>query len=275
MTKFEAIFLWAAVWMYGISFIIMLYSTVFKKEKWINIGFILVALGLILQSVSIGIRWSATGHPPVMKDFENSMLGSWFIVVLYLVIRFWQKRMEIIGVFVLPIVFMMIGNAVLGNPIHQPLSPPYKSNWLWLHVFFAWVAYGAFSVSAAMGFMYLIKERNSHKNKITFLSQRLPELPIMNDLILKIIIFGFIALTVEIGAGALWAHDLWGRYWGWDPIENWSLITWLTYGLCIHLALTMGWKGKRLAILSIIALFVVFITFGGIGYLGGVHTTIM
>ena len=60
------------------------------------------------------------------------------------------------------------------------------------------------------------------------------------------------------------AKDLWGNYWSWDPVETWSLVTWLTYGLAIHLRLTLGWRGRRLAWIVILALAGMFITFFGI-----------
>jgi ABC-type transport system involved in cytochrome c biogenesis permease subunit len=46
--------------------------------------------------------------------------------------------------------------------------------------------------------------------------------------------FGFLFWTITIAAGAIWANQSWGRYWGWDPIETWSLIAWLVYGLFLH-----------------------------------------
>lgn len=275
MTKAEAFFLWTAVWIYGLGFISFLFGVVFKRDRWLRYGWYISFAGFIIQSVSMGIRWIEAGHPPVMREYENSLLGSWFIMVLFIIIRAWQKRMEIIGVLIIPVVLLMIGHGTMENPVIEPFSPPYKSNWLWFHVFFAWIAYGAFCIGAGLGLLYLLKERGEKKGKENSLFARLPELRALNDLTLRIIIFGFVALTTEIGVGAIWAYGLWGRYWGWDPIETWSLITWLAYGTYIHLGATLGWKGRRMAWLAILALLFVFITFGGIGFLGGVHTTIL
>lgn len=275
MTKFEAIFFWISIWFYGFTFVAYLYALVFKKDKWLSYGWFLIIAGFVFQTTSMGIRWVETGHPPVMGTFENSMLGSWFILIVFMIMRSWYRRIEIVGVLIIVAVILMMGNGVMGNPILKPLSPPYKSNWLWLHVFFAWIAYGAFCMGAGLGIIYLLKGKIKKSRKLTDALERLPKLEVINELILKVMIFGFVALSVEISAGALWAYDLWGRYWGWDPIETWSLITWLTYGICIHLGVTLGWKGKRMAWLAIFAIFFVFITFGGIGFFGGVHTLIL
>lgn len=275
MTTYEAIFIWTALYFYVASFLSFLWGFVFKKEGAISWGWRLVLTGFAFQNVSMAIRWIATGHAPVMRDYENSTLGAWFIIALYMMLRRWHRKMEAIGIAIVPVVLLMIGNGIMSRPALEPLSPPFKSNWLVFHVFFAWVAYGAFCIAAALGVLYLLKDKAMSKGKVVPFYERFPDLNVLNDLILKTIIFGFITLTVEAGAGAIWAYGLWGRYWGWDPIETWSLITWLTYGTYIHLGVTLGWKGKRMAWLAIFALLFEFITFGGIGYLGGVHTPIL
>lgn len=262
---------WIAVWLYGFAFTGYLYGFVFRKERWINRGWLLILGAFHAQTISIAIRWNLTGHFPVQGTYENSMLGAWFIGMLFITLKLWQKKLDIIGLLITPVILMMMGHGVMESAELQPLAPPYKSNWLWFHVFFAWIAYGAFCVAAGLGGMYLLKVWKGDKEILA----RLPEADIIIETTLKIIMFGFIALTVEVGAGAIWAHGLWGRYWGWDPIETWSLITWLIYGAYIHLGVTMGWRGKRMAWLAIAALAAVFITFGGIGYLGGVHTPIL
>lgn len=275
MTKVEAILFWVSAWFYGVSFVFYLAGTVFSKNKVVTIGLRLAIAAIVFQTMCIITRWVAVGHPPVMGVYENSMLGSWFIGIIFLMLVYWQDRINLLGVAVIPILLLMAGNGVMTDVEHIPLSPPYKSNWLWLHIFFAWVAYAAFCAGAGLGLLYVLKERAEIMGKRLILSEKLPELELMCELTLKVIIFGFVALTVEIGAGGLWAYDLWGRYWGWDPIETWSLITWLTYGLFIHLGATMGWKGRRMAWLAIGAIIFVFITFGGIGFIGGIHTPIM
>lgn len=276
MTKQEAVFLWIAVWIYGLSFISFLYGLSFKKKRVLEWGFYLAIAGFIPHNGSMAIRWVAVGHPPVMRAYENSMLASWFVLALFFLIRRWHRSITAIGAAIMPVVILMIGKGVMGRPLYlEPMSPPFKSNWMWLHVFFAWSAYGAFCIAAALGVIYLLKEKAETQGRVVDFYEKLPGLKVLNELILRTIIFGFISLTVEIGAGALWAYNLWGRYWGWDPIETWSLITWLVYGVDIHLGVTLGWRGRRMALLVIISLISIFITFGGIGYIGGVHTTLL
>lgn len=275
MTNTEAIFIWIALWFYGASALLFLYGVLFKKERVVGWGWYAAVAGFVFQTVSIGIRWGATGHPPVMRAYEMALLGSWLTMILFGVLRHWHRRVEVVGVAVMPIMLLMIGKGIMGRPYLEPMAPPFKSNWLWLHVIFAWVAYGAFCIAAGLAVLYLLKERAERKGRVVGFYDRIPELPAVNDLTLRLIIFGFVALTVQIGAGALWAYNLWGRYWGWDPIETWSLITWLIYGTYIHLGVTLGWKGRKMAWLAIASLISLFITYGGIGYMASVHMPMM
>ena len=273
MTDIEAIFIWAALWFYGGSFLFFLGGIIFKKEKGVRVGYILALAGYFLQIISIAVRWNATGHPPVMREYEGAILGSWVTLSIFFVISRWNRKMVAMGVAVMPFVLIMLGNGIFTNPVLEPMAPPFKSNWLWLHIVFAWVAYSSFCIAAIMGALYLLKGRARHADDGFY--GRLPESPVLNELMLRMIMFGFVALTVQIGAGSLWAYGLWGRYWGWDPVETWSLITWLIYGIYIHLGATLGWKGRRMAWLAIVSLLSVFITYGGIGYMASVHMTLM
>ena len=275
MTKFEAVFIWIALYFYFASFVSFLWGAVFKKDKGIDWGWRLVCLGFIPQNVGMIARWMETGHAPVMRAYENSLLGSWFILLLYFILRWRQPKLKILGLVITPIILLMLGNAIISKPYLEPLSPPFKSNWLILHVLFAWIAYGAFCLVAALGGMYLLKSRALAKNKSVSFYDKFPDLNALDDIMVKTAVFGFITLTVEVGAGAIWAYGLWGRYWGWDPVETWSLITWLIYAIYIHLGVTLGWKGRRMAWLAIAALASVFITFGGVGFIGGIHAPIL
>jgi ABC-type transport system involved in cytochrome c biogenesis permease subunit len=107
------------------------------------------------------------------------------------------------------------------------------------------------------------------------LLSRLPGAETLEDLTFRIICFGFVSLAVEMGAGAIWAYKLWGRYWAWDPMETWTLISWLTYALYLHLKVTMGWRGARMAWLAIIAFVFILIAFGGMAMMMGLHAPLL
>ena len=269
MAYFEGIFIWTAIGFYTAGFLLFLSGLVFKKEKHQDHGFRAAVLAFAFHTLAIAVRWAVTGHLPVMHTYENSLAGTWFVMLTYFGLRYAFPLSRPFGVAVIPLVLLILGNGIQTGGELQPLEPPYKSNWLYVHVLFAWFAFGSFVTAFAAGVMYLLKAR-SDKGVLS----RLPELKLLDELSLRLILFGFFSEAIMTGSGAIWAHGLWGRYWGWDPVETWSLISWLTYGLNLHLRITLGWKGRRAAWLAIISLFGVVFLFFGIGFISGLHTGI-
>ncbi len=122
--------------------------------------------------------------------------------------------------------------------------------------------------------IYLLKMKSGGEggNEGRFLS-RFPSLDSLDDLIYKTIAAGFPLLTIGIVTGAAWANYAWGSYWSWDPKETWSLITWFVYLVFLHARVTREWRGKRVALLSIIGFVAVLFTYFGVNYvLSGLHS---
>ncbi|NUM37447.1 MAG: c-type cytochrome biogenesis protein CcsB, partial [Candidatus Brocadiae bacterium] len=91
--------------------------------------------------------------------------------------------------------------------------------------------------------------------------------------IYKAIALGFPFLAMGILSGSVWANKAWGRYWGWDPKETWSLITWLIYAFYLHARFVRGWKGIALAWCAVIGFLGVLFTYFGVNYLlTGLHS---
>jgi cytochrome c-type biogenesis protein CcsB len=103
-------------------------------------------------------------------------------------------------------------------------------------------------------------------------SSRLPSLDVLDEVSYRAIALGFPLLTIAIVTGAIWADIAWGRWWGWDPKETWSLITWLYYGGYLHTRLTLGWRGRHSAMIAVIGMVVVLITYLGVNlFFSGLH----
>jgi cytochrome c-type biogenesis protein CcsB len=258
----EGILLWSAIVLYLLVFLIFLSAIVFKKDGQRELAWRGCVAGFIVHTLTILVRSVDNGHP-------NELF---FILVR----RF--PALKGVGVVVSPFVLLMLGYGIMGKELGiEPLPPPYQSNWLWVHVGFGWIAYGAYHVAAGVAILYLLKERAIRKSggEVPRFFRALPEVQTMDELIFKLIVYGFISHIVMLGSGAIWAYGLWGRYWAWDPIETWTLISWLIYGLDIHLMVTYEWKGRRAAWLAIISLTGVLVFFGGIGFARGVHTPLL
>jgi len=126
-------------------------------------------------------------------------------------------------------------------------------------------------VAFGLSLMYLVRQREKGTAGGGWLDL-LPKKQALDELTQQMVMFGFIFLTAGIITGAVWANSAWGRYWGWDPKETWSLITWFVYAVLLHARLMRGWYGKRIAYLSIIGFAAVMFTYFGVNYLPGLHS---
>ena len=90
---------------------------------------------------------------------------------------------------------------------------------------------------------------------------RMPSARRLDDLAYRTTAFGFPIWTFAIIAGAIWAQSAWGRYWGWDPKETWSFITWVIFAAYLHARATAGWRGRGAAWIGVVGLVALLVNF--------------
>jgi cytochrome c-type biogenesis protein CcsB len=220
-----------------------------------------------VESYSLGIA-----HAPLSNLYESLVFFSLTIIIVYLVIEKKYKN-RVIGAFTTPIAFLAMAYASLNPNISdriQPLLPALKSNWLIAHVMTCFVGYSAFAIAFGISCMYLFKQKDTEGKRS--LLAHFPNARVLDELNHQMIMFGFLFLTIGIITGSVWANSAWGRYWGWDPKETWSLITWFIYATVLHARMMRGWSGKRIAYLSILGFVAVLFTYFGVNYLPGLHS---
>jgi cytochrome c-type biogenesis protein CcsB len=244
----------------------------FKGTKTTS-NFILVFAvgGFALHTATIIARYAIAGHLPITSLHEASSFFAWCIVLIFFFLEY-RYRVDLLGPFTMPVVFvLMLSSSILPREI-KPLSPVLQSYWLGIHTFLAFLGDAAFATAFGVGIMYLIQEHHLKTKRLGGLFQRLPNLQILDEINYKLITLGFPLLTLAIITGALWAESAWGSYWRWDPKEVWSLITWFIYALVLHARLTAGWRGRKAAMLSIVGFISVIFTFFGVNLLlKGLH----
>lgn len=274
MSNFEMIFFWISLVIYSLASGGYIYSFVFKNPRFMPKMTILILIGFLTHTIAICARYQAQGHLPWSGDYESAMMGGWFIIAGTLFVGWRNKALQALATASVPLVVIMMGFGVMRNPVLTPMAASLKNYWLYIHVYFAWLAFGAYTLAMAAGVLYLMKRKSSKSGVVNPSYERFPSLYRLDELIFRYVVFGFITDTIMIAAGAIWAKDLWGSYWSWDPVETWSLISWLSYGICIHLRITFGWRNERLAWLAIAALSTVIISFFGVTFVvdSSIHT---
>jgi cytochrome c-type biogenesis protein CcsB len=95
----------------------------------------------------------------------------------------------------------------------------------------------------------------------------------LDRLAYRIIALAFPIWTFAVIAGAIWAQEAWGRYWGWDPKETWSFITWVVFAGYLHARATSGWKGRRAAVIALVGFASLLVTYYAVNlWIVGLHS---
>ena len=241
LAKYEIMLHWLAMTAYLAATLCFFRGTIFGKNKSLACGMTFILAGLLPQTLALLVRWSYVFHGPYLTRYE--VLSSSALVMLGQFLYLSRRHPEIrfSGLFVAPLALFATLAALCSGTAVRMLPASFNSLWVLPHVFFTKLAVGAFCIVIALIVAYLLKGRRSQARFMA----TLPAAELLDDYIYKITAFAFCCWTITIATGALWAHESWERYWGWDPIETWSLITWLLLGVYLHLRRFFGWKGKR------------------------------
>lgn len=269
LAPIEQLFFWIALVLYAVTTGGYVYALVFGNKGILSFFSRVIALGFICHTISIWGRYDATGHLPWSGDYETSLAGSWLIILFALVVTKRRPDLRLMGLAVLPFIVLLMGFGVMRDPTLVPMNATLKTIWLYIHVYFALISFGAYTLAMGTGVLYLLKRpyEDAAPDRANPVIMQLPSMERLDELTFRYVAFGFITDAFMIAAGAIWAKDLWGSYWNWDPVETWSLVSWLIYGLAIHLRITMGWRGTRFAWLVIAALSTVLIAYFGVTFI--------
>lgn len=261
---------------YGLSAVFYIVSVIFKTPAPARAGTWTAILGAAGNAAGIFVRWLESrrmgyGHAPLSNLYESLIFFAICIAVIYLWVEY-RSRKRSIGAFVMPLAFLCMAYASLPGVSDriQPLVPALQSNWLIAHVITCFLGYAGFAIAFGISIMYILRQRQplAADGVIGYL----PAPDALDDLSYKMVQFGFLFLTAGIITGAVWANSAWGRYWGWDPKETWSLITWFVYATLLHARLMRGWTGRRIAYISIVGFMAVLFTYFGVNLLPGLHS---
>lgn len=239
----ETTFHWSAVALYIAGIVGFAYSLIFNRPEKRSAGLWLAAAGLVPHTVALALRYVHVGHGPYMMKYEVLSSNAWIAVLLLVLFLLRRLDWSPLALVVLPGAVLMLGFGLFTSPEAHDLPPTLCSMWLVFHVLFNKLAVGAFLLSFAAAVILLRKLGGASSRFL----ERMPGVEVVEAYTLRFIGFGMVFWTTTIGAGAIWANQSWGRYWGWDPIESWSLVTWLSYAILLHARLFFRLKARALA----------------------------
>ncbi len=253
-----------------------LIHVIFRWELAGKAGFFGLVLTVAAQTGAIILRWVESyrlgiGHAPLSNLYESLVFGSWAIGAIYIWVEM-KYRHRALGVFPAFCAFLAMAYASFDKDMlrHiQPLVPALKSNWLIAHVIACFLGYAGFTISCGIAILYLLRAGKKESSS----SGIIPGNLVLEELVYQTVLFGHLLLTVGIVTGSIWANSAWGTYWSWDPKETWSLITWLIYLALLHARIVRGWRGSKIAVISILGFASMLFTFFGVNFLlSGLHS---
>jgi cytochrome c-type biogenesis protein CcsB len=237
----------------------------------------LFVLAAAAHLVAVTARGLAAGRVPWSNAYEFALTGSLAVaaVALGMIVR---RRNRWIGAFVTLPVLLTLGLATaVFYAETTALAPALQSFWLVIHVSVAFIASAIFTVSFSLSVLQLVQHRADDAVARGGTRPRplraLPTADALEGSAFRLNAVAFVLWSFTVIAGAIWAEHAWGRYWGWDPKEVWSLVIWVVYAGYLHARVTAGWGGRRAAWLAVAGYACLLFNFFGVNYLfSGLHS---
>jgi len=245
-----------------------------------RVATIAMVLGALAHAASLGLRAASVGRWPWGNMFEFIVAVCLVGVIAWIVLVARKTVARHLGLFVMLANVLMLGVATRVYTEAAPLVPALNSYWIAIHVLAAILATGIFLVGFVTAVLHLIKrryvlltERGSNVSFPMTLGPRLPVAETLERITWRLHVLAFPLWTFAVIAGAIWARESWGRYWGWDPKEVWSFVAWVVYAAYLHSRAT-GAAGRRWAPwIVIVGWAVMLFNFFGVNLvLGGLHS---
>lgn len=258
----------------GLVFLILLFIHVFKPGldlKWpfyAALGGLAVAF--LMHTLGLGLRWYVSERAPWSNGYESMVYIGWTTTLAGLI--FTRRSFGgLAATGVLASVIMMSAHLSFLDPEITPLVPVLKSYWLTLHVSLEAGSYGFLMLGAIIGVINLLLMIFANQKNGKNIYRIIKEMDGISEMTLT---GGLVMISIGTYIGGVWANESWGRYWGWDAKETWSLVTILLYSFILHMRLIPGMRGSyAYNVSTLFGLASIVMTYFGVNYyLSGLHS---
>ena len=221
----------------------------------------LVYAGATLHAASIAAYALRFGSLPIV-GLSPSLSTLAFITTIFILLCVALSGSRAVALAVLPFVCALLLPALLPNAEPAGEAVLWRGAWFAVHVLLAFIAYGAFAVSAGAGLLYLLQFRELKDRRLGRIFRYLPALPALDRIGRAGLFAGFAALTIAIVIG-----------WGWSEQFSttrateraqviWSIVTWIVFALILLTRWTgMAGRERRAALASVVGFVIVLIAY--------------
>lgn len=229
-----------------------------KMEKAHRLGRfteMLVFIGIAVHLASVVLRGLSVQRFPWGNLYEYVSVTLLFAMVISAALLFRESTRVFWPWLLTPVIALMFFGGTRLYAESAPVVPALQSYWLPIHV--STVALGAsiFLVSGIASLLFIIRSNNPQGKEKGFfgkVARPLPDAKTLDAIAYRTAIWAFPIFGLGIVLGAIWAESAWGRFWGWDPKETFSLVSWVIYSLYLHARATSGWRNSMSAWINIL-----------------------
>jgi len=285
----------------------------FRRTRLSTASRVIAVAAAATNLVSIVARGLAAGRTPWGNMYEFSAMLALLVVVGYLVAVELRMGVRTLGGFVYAFAVFTLAIAALFFDVGAgPLQPALNSYWREIHVTSMITASSLLGIGCVVTILFLVKDRSERRQLARLRGSDpapimggsvdldvppgyaegaddpaavdpsaipagrrgvLPPAATLDRVAYRMIAFGFPVWTFGVICGAIWAQEAWGRYWGWDPKEAWSFITWVVFAGYLHARATSGWRGTRAAVIALVGFVCLFVTYYAVNlWIAGLHS---
>jgi cytochrome c-type biogenesis protein CcsB len=275
-----------ALVLYVLAMVAYFHHLAFRRARVWVVASGLAYAGVAAHLVSVVTRGLAADRVPWGNMYEYSSMVGLLVVAGYLLVERLAK-VRTLGGFALGAAVLAMAAATMVYVTPGPLVPALNSYWIRIHVVAAMAGSSLFILGFVFTVLFLVRDRREREAARAVTEPapalatvgtggglphdlaaspdepddgatpkprrgRLPSAAVLDRLAYRTIAFAFPIWTFAVIAGAIWAEQAWGRYWGWDPKEVWSFITWVVFAAYLHARATVGWRGRRAAVIAVV-----------------------
>jgi cytochrome c-type biogenesis protein CcsB len=302
---------WVTLVVYSVAMVGYLAHLAYRSVIAGRVATVIMWAGVAAHASSVAARGFSAHRVPWGNMYEYSMMLGLLIALVFLLVIDARLHLRAIGGFVVGAGVLALVSARFVYAPAGPLVPALNSPWLKIHVIAAISGSTLYAVSFIFTLLYFVKKRAEKRAGTTFAGSgitgstvgaayvgtdrpvvsdldteentvpaeqkgvlaRLPSSARFDELAFRTVQFSFPIWTFAVMAGAIWAHEAWGRYWGWDPKETWAFITWVVYAGYLHARSTAGWRGARSGAINVAGFVCVVFNYYAVNlWISGLHS---
>ncbi len=224
-------------------------ATVRDKRSLMTPALVMVVASVVGNFLSLGMTVFEEGFEAILTIEQGLSILAFFIGAGFVGVRsLW--RLDSLGVVVAPLLMLLQAVSLVSVQAVE-VSGPWRGALLTTHISLSLFGTAAFALAALTGVFYLVQDSNLRQKKFGPMFQRLPSVDVLDKAGLRLILIGFPVYTLAIALGTLWA---------WDNARTlqlqyvFAMVAWLIYAAILQARLTVGWRGRRAAVLTLVGL---------------------